>query len=112
MNTIATRQLLVSRTLEIDFRHGRKHKGFVAKDSSLSRMSLTIVTKAKKLFENTHLQRMKRHVIMADLASTRQLLVRMRFTNAAAAITTDEQGIDEMSEIKILTDSEIEGLCK
>eukprot|EP00978_Attheya_sp_CCMP212_P025810 scaffold83821_cov30-Attheya_sp.AAC.1 len=49
---------------------------------------------------------------MADLASTRQLLVRMRFTNAAAAIITDEQGIDEMSEIKILTDSEIEGLCK
>eukprot|EP00978_Attheya_sp_CCMP212_P030444 scaffold112006_cov46-Attheya_sp.AAC.1 len=55
---------------------------------------------------------MKRHVIMADLASTRQLLVRMCFTNAAAAIITDEQGIDEMSEIKILTDSEIEGLCK
>eukprot|EP00978_Attheya_sp_CCMP212_P044354 scaffold307752_cov47-Attheya_sp.AAC.1 len=49
---------------------------------------------------------------MADLVSTRQLLVRMRFTNAAAAIITDEQGIDELSEIKILTDSEIEGLCK
>eukprot|EP00978_Attheya_sp_CCMP212_P016839 scaffold44472_cov54-Attheya_sp.AAC.4 len=78
-------------------------------------MSLTIVTKAKKLFENMHLQRMKRHVstvIMADLASTRQLLVRMCFTNAAAAVITDEQGVDELSEIKILTDDEIASLCK
>eukprot|EP00978_Attheya_sp_CCMP212_P027943 scaffold94968_cov61-Attheya_sp.AAC.3 len=50
---------------------------------------------------------------MANLASTRQLFVRMRFTNTAAAIITDKQGIDELSEIKILTDSsEIEGLCK
>eukprot|EP00978_Attheya_sp_CCMP212_P031519 scaffold119376_cov33-Attheya_sp.AAC.1 len=95
MNTIAIRQLSVSRTLEIDFRHQRKHKGFVVKDSLLSRMPLTIVTKAKKLFENTGLQQMKRHVytvIMADLASTRQLLVRMHFTNAAAVVIADEQG--------------------
>eukprot|EP00978_Attheya_sp_CCMP212_P049525 scaffold676481_cov47-Attheya_sp.AAC.1 len=77
-------------------------------------MPLTIVTRAKKLFENTGLQRMKRHVytvIMADLASTRQLLVRMHFTNAAAVVIADEQGVDELSEIKILTDDEIASLC-
>jgi hypothetical protein len=34
MNTIANRQLLVLRTLEIDFRH-RGNKEFVANDSSL-----------------------------------------------------------------------------
>eukprot|EP00978_Attheya_sp_CCMP212_P004879 scaffold10702_cov33-Attheya_sp.AAC.1 len=49
---------------------------------------------------------------MVVLASTRQLLVRMCFTNAAAAVITDEQGIDELSDYKILTDSEIEGICK
>ena len=38
MNTIATRQLSVSRTLEIDFRHRRNHKRVVAKDSSLLRV--------------------------------------------------------------------------
>jgi hypothetical protein len=36
----------------------------------------------------------------------------MRFTNAAASMITTQQGIDELAEIKILTDSEIEGLCK
>eukprot|EP00978_Attheya_sp_CCMP212_P029565 scaffold105351_cov55-Attheya_sp.AAC.7 len=30
----------------------------------------------------------------------------MRFTNAAAAVITDEQGVDELSEIKILTDDD------
>jgi hypothetical protein len=49
---------------------------------------------------------------MAGLASTTQLLARIRFTNAAAAVIVDQQGIDELSEIKILRDSEIEGLCK
>jgi hypothetical protein len=49
---------------------------------------------------------------MADLASTRQLLVRMRFTNAAADLIVGEQGVDQLSEIKILTDDEIESLCK
>eukprot|EP00978_Attheya_sp_CCMP212_P037960 scaffold183518_cov25-Attheya_sp.AAC.1 len=33
----------------------------------------------------------------------------MHLTNAAAAVITDEQGVDELSEI---TDHEIESLCK
>eukprot|EP00978_Attheya_sp_CCMP212_P033950 scaffold139870_cov31-Attheya_sp.AAC.2 len=49
---------------------------------------------------------------MADLAATPQLLVRTRFTNAAAAVITDEQGVDELSEIDILTDDEITSLYK
>jgi ribosomal protein S13 len=49
---------------------------------------------------------------MAGLASTAQVLVRIRFRNAAADMICDQQGIDELSEIKILTDSEIECLCK
>eukprot|EP00978_Attheya_sp_CCMP212_P048983 scaffold599524_cov63-Attheya_sp.AAC.3 len=50
---------------------------------------------------------------MADLASTRQLLVRVFFMNADTPdVIVYQQGIDQLSEIKILTDSEIEGLCK
>eukprot|EP00978_Attheya_sp_CCMP212_P020485 scaffold58700_cov53-Attheya_sp.AAC.2 len=36
----------------------------------------------------------------------------MRFTNAASDVIVDEQGVDQLSEIMILTDEEIGSLCK
>jgi hypothetical protein len=49
---------------------------------------------------------------MADIAATRQLFVRMGFTQAAANALTDEQGIANLDELRLLTDSECSTLCK
>ena len=42
----------------------------------------------------------------------RQMLVRLRFTNQAAAEIVDNEGIDEMSEFETLTETQIESICK
>jgi hypothetical protein len=49
---------------------------------------------------------------MADLAASRALLVRLKFSVPAAAAIVDEQGIDSLEEFKLLTDEDIESLCK
>ena len=49
---------------------------------------------------------------MADVAATRQLFVRMGFTQAAANALTDKQGIANLDELCLLTDAECTTLCK
>lgn len=49
---------------------------------------------------------------MADLPALRTALTRIGFTNDAAVFITDAQGLGELAEFQILTDSEVENLCK
>lgn len=49
---------------------------------------------------------------MAQVAALRQAFVRIGFTNEAAQIITDVQGIDSLEEVRILTDEETGHLCK
>ena len=50
---------------------------------------------------------------MAALAiAMRNAYQRLGFTAAAATLITDVQGIDELPELRILTDTEVESLCK
>jgi hypothetical protein len=42
----------------------------------------------------------------------RQALQRIGLTNAASEYLTDEQGMDNLNEFRILTDDEVETLCK
>jgi len=42
----------------------------------------------------------------------RQALVRLGFSNEAAADITNVQGIDDANELVILSDTEIESLCR
>jgi hypothetical protein len=51
-------------------------------------------------------------LIMADLAASRALLVHLKFSVPAAAAIVHEQGIDSLEEFKLLTDEDIESLCK
>ena len=39
-------------------------------------------------------------------------MTRIEFTEAAAQAIVDDQGIDSLNEIRLLTDKEIESLCK
>jgi hypothetical protein len=45
-------------------------------------------------------------------AVMRAAMVRIGFTEMAAQALVDEQGMDSLGEIKLLTDDEIESLCK
>ena len=45
-------------------------------------------------------------------AMMRQAFVRLGFTQAGAACVVNEQGITTVEELGLLTDDEIEGLCK
>jgi hypothetical protein len=49
---------------------------------------------------------------MADHAATRALLQRLRFTIAASTTIVNDQGIDSLAELEILSDEDAEGLCK
>ena len=49
---------------------------------------------------------------MAQVAALRQVYVRLGFTNAAAHAITDDQQIDTVTELGLLTDDDVETLCK
>ena len=49
---------------------------------------------------------------MADIVALRTALTRMGVSNNVAQEITDTQGINTLDELKILTDTEIETLCK
>ena len=49
---------------------------------------------------------------MAAIISIRAMLQRVGFSAAAATYITDNQGLDTLDEMKILTDTEVENLCK
>ena len=49
---------------------------------------------------------------MADLPAIRSALERIGFTQEARNYITNNQGLDEIEEFRILTDEEVENLCK
>ena len=49
---------------------------------------------------------------MAAAAAIRAAYVRFGFTNVAATAITDQQDIDSVEELELLSDEEIESLCK
>ena len=49
---------------------------------------------------------------MAALNAMRTIFVRIGFTSAAAKVIVEEQGMDVLKEIQLLTDNEIKNLCK
>ena len=49
---------------------------------------------------------------MAGVVAMRAMFERMGFTNTAAILLTDEQGIDALLEVRNLEDANIENLCK
>ena len=49
---------------------------------------------------------------MAGVVAMRAMFERMRFTNAAASLLTDDQGIDTLIEVRNMEDANIENLCK
>lgn len=49
---------------------------------------------------------------MAAIAAMRTMLTRIGFSQVAAQAIVEDQGLDTLSEIKLLTDDEIESLCK
>ena len=49
---------------------------------------------------------------MAAAVAIRDALQRMGFSANAALAVTNEQGIDDMDELGVLTDTEVENLCK
>ncbi len=49
---------------------------------------------------------------MAALNAMRTMFVRFGFTNATVQVIVNEQGIDVLEEIKLLTDDDIKNLCK
>ena len=49
---------------------------------------------------------------MADLAAMRMAFGRLGFSAAAAAAIVNEQAIDSVKELQLLSDKEVENLCK
>jgi ribosomal protein S13 len=49
---------------------------------------------------------------MAAVNAMRKMLNRIGFTIAESQVIVDEQGLDSLDEIRLLTDDEIENLCK
>ena len=49
---------------------------------------------------------------MADPAAMRQLFQRLGFTQPAARAAVDDQGMNALEEVRLLTDTEAENLCK
>jgi ribosomal protein S13 len=49
---------------------------------------------------------------MAAINAMRTMLQRIGLSAAASQVIVDEQGLDSLNEIKLLTDDEIESLCK
>ena len=48
----------------------------------------------------------------ANLAAMRGAFTRIRFSVEAAARIVDDQQIDSLEELRLLTDNEVENLCK
>ena len=49
---------------------------------------------------------------MAAVVALRTALVRLGFSIQAAAFITDDQGLNALSEFRLLKDDEVENLCK
>ena len=49
---------------------------------------------------------------MADVVALRAALTRLGFSSKAAGFITDDQGLNTLDELKVLTNDEIEILCK
>lgn len=49
---------------------------------------------------------------MAANAAMRTMFTRLGFSQAAAQAIVDDQGLDTLAEVKLLTDDEVESLCK
>ena len=49
---------------------------------------------------------------MAELQALREALQRIGFSEEASEYITDDQGLDEVEEFRILSDDEVENLCK
>ena len=49
---------------------------------------------------------------MADVVALRTALTRLGFSAKAAGFITDDQGLNTLDELKVLTNDEIESLCK
>ena len=49
---------------------------------------------------------------MAETVTIRAALVRMGFSKDAAGVVVDDQGLNELTEFRILTDNEVENLCR
>ena len=49
---------------------------------------------------------------MADVVALRAALTRLGFSDKAAGFITDDQGLNTLDELKVLTNDEIEILCK
>jgi len=49
---------------------------------------------------------------MAELQEIREALQRIGFSEEASEYITDNQGLDEVEEFRILSDDEVENLCK
>ena len=49
---------------------------------------------------------------MADVVALRSALTRLGFLVEAAGFITDEQGLEKLDELKVLTNDDIESLCK
>ena len=49
---------------------------------------------------------------MADVVGLRAALMRLGFSAKAAGFISDGQGIQKLDEMKVLTNDEIESLCK
>lgn len=49
---------------------------------------------------------------MAELAAIRQALVRLGFTNEAAAFIVEDQGMTSLDELRLLSDEDVGVLCK
>ena len=49
---------------------------------------------------------------MAGVVSLHAALTRLVFSAKSAGFITDDQGLDTLDEVKVLTNDEIESLCK
>ena len=49
---------------------------------------------------------------MADVVALRAALTRLGFSDKAAGFITNDQGLDTLDELKVITNDEIESLCK
>ena len=49
---------------------------------------------------------------MTDVVALRAALTRLGFSAKAAVFITDNQGLDTLDELKVITNDEIESLCK
>ena len=49
---------------------------------------------------------------MADVVALHADLTRLGFSDKAAGFITNDQGLDTLDELKVITNDEIESLCK